>query len=241
MTKTIIHPRQHAGRDRQQRTRRLVVTIDGPAGAGKSTVAKLLASRLQYLYLDTGALYRALAWKVRERGIDPAQSQAMVTLLSSTKLTMESGPERPRVCVDGREVSEQIRTPEISRLASIVSAIPAVRDWLLPVQREIGASGGVVGEGRDLGTRVFPTADVKFFLDADVAVRAARRHLELVASGHAARLDETRREIEIRDTQDRSRDIAPLVQAADAVVIDTSALGVEQVVERMLAVIATRL
>ncbi|MEW6542842.1 MAG: (d)CMP kinase [Nitrospirota bacterium] len=217
------------------------MTIDGPAGAGKSTVAKLLASRLKYLYLDTGALYRALAWKVRERGIDPAQSQAVAALLPSTKVAMEDGPGRPRISVDGRDVTEQIRTPEISRLASIVSAIPAVRDWLLPIQRQIGAAGGVVGEGRDLGTKVFPAADVKFFLDADVEVRAARRHRELAASGHVARLDETRREIQTRDTQDRSREVAPLIPAADAIVIDTSVLGVEQVVERMLAVIATRL
>jgi cytidylate kinase len=236
-----MHPHQDTGVDTQQRERRFVVTIDGPAGAGKSTVAKLLASRLKYLYLDTGALYRALAWKVRERGIDPAQSQAVVALLPSTKVAMEDGPERPRISVDGRDVTEQIRTPEISRLASIVSAIPAVRDWLLPIQRQIGAAGGVVGEGRDLGTKVFPAADVKFFLDADVEVRAARRHRELAASGHVARLDETRREIQTRDTQDRSREVAPLIPAADAIVIDTSVLGVEQVVERMLAVIATRL
>ncbi|MBM4123337.1 MAG: (d)CMP kinase [Nitrospira sp.] len=227
--------------EEHRREQRLIVTIDGPAGAGKSTVAKLLALRLGYLYLDTGALYRAVAWKVRQAGVDPSDHEAVATLLPATTVTMEYRPERARVSVDQQDVTEEIRTPDISRLASVVSAIPAVRDWLLPVQRRIGSAGGVVAEGRDLGTRVFPAADVKFFLEADMEVRAARRHRELTAAGHAAPLNETRRDIHTRDTQDRSRDIAPLVPASDASVVDTSVLTAEQVVDRMMAVIAAKL
>jgi cytidylate kinase len=220
---------------------RLIVTIDGPAGAGKSTVAKLLAQRLDFLYLDTGALYRAVAWKVRAGGVDPADRDAVAALLPSTTIAMEHRPERPRVSVDGRDVSEEIRTDEISRVASIVSAIPSVREWLLPVQRRIGAAGGVVAEGRDLGTRVFPAADVKFFLEADMDVRAGRRHRELTGTDRSAALDQTRQEIVNRDERDRSRDLAPLVPAADATVVDTSTLTVEQVIERLMAVIAAKL
>ncbi len=221
--------------------RRLIVTLDGPAGAGKSTVAKLLAARLGYLYLDTGALYRAVAWKVREAGVNPSDAAAVAGLLPTTKVALEYRPDRPLVSVDGRDVTEEIRKPEISRLASLVSAIPAVREWLLPVQRQIGVAGGIVAEGRDLGTRIFPQAQAKFFLDADVATRAARRHHDLAEAGQASRLEETRQEIETRDRQDRTRELAPLVPAPDAVRVDSSALTVEQVVDRLLDVIATKL
>jgi len=241
LTKAIIQHQQDEQIERPQPVQRLIVTIDGPAGAGKSTVAKLLAQRLGFLYLDTGALYRAVAWKVRAGGVDPADRDAVAALLPSTTIAMEYRPERPRVSVDGRDVSEEIRTEEISRMASIVSAIPSVREWLLPVQRRIGAAGGIVAEGRDLGTRIFPAADVKFFLEADMDVRADRRHLELAGTGRTAALAQTRREIEDRDERDRSRDLAPLVAASDATVVDTSTLTVEQVVERLMAVIAAKL
>jgi len=217
------------------------VTIDGPAGAGKSTVARQLAARLGYLYLDTGALYRAVAWKVRSAGVNPEDGKAVATLLPALQVGMDQREDGVHVAVDGRDVTEDLRTPEISALASQVSAIPAVREWLLPVQRRVGEAGGVVAEGRDLGTRVFPAAEAKFFLDADVNTRAGRRQQDLTGAGRSAPLERTKQEIETRDQRDRSRAIAPLVPAADAEVIDSSSLTVEQVIDHMMGKITAKL
>ncbi|MCS6319200.1 MAG: (d)CMP kinase [Nitrospira sp.] len=221
--------------------RGLIIAIDGPAGVGKSTVARLLALRLGYLYLDTGALYRAIAWKVHDTGLSPDEHLAITALLPKTTLHMACGPEQSHVLLDGRDITGQLRTPTVTALASMVSAIPAVREWLLPVQRQIGAEGGVVAEGRDIGTRVFPEADVKFFLEADAEVRATRRHRELVAAGHSVQFDQTKRDMTGRDDRDRSRTVAPLIPAPDAERIDTSSMPAEAVVEHMLAVITARL
>ena len=219
----------------------MIIAIDGPAGVGKSTVAKLLAARLGYLYLDTGALYRAIAWKVLHERVEPADHARVAGLLETTSIHMQFQNGSMQVLVDGRDVTGELRTPEVTSAASIVSAIPRVREWLLPVQRQIGQRGSVVAEGRDIGTRVFPFAPIKFFLDADATVRAERRHRELVAAGHREALETTYQDLSGRDMRDRNRSVAPLVPAADARPIDTSTLNVEQVVAQMMAAVSAAL
>jgi cytidylate kinase len=201
----------------------------------------MLAARLGALYLDTGALYRAVAYKARATDIDAVDGGAVARMLSATDLRIERHGEHMIVVLDGKPMTHELRTPEISRLASVVSAIPAVRDWLLPVQRGVAAAGSVVAEGRDIGTRVFPRADVKFFLEAELEVRAARRHRELAEKQAGQSLAETKSEVEMRDARDRAREVDPLIPAQDAHVIDTSTLDVGQVLDRMMAIIATKL
>ena len=212
----------------------LVITIDGPAGAGKSTTASALASRLGYAYFDTGALYRAIAWVVQRAGIACSDTVAMETLLASMDMRVSLERGVTRIVINNEDVTSQLRSPAMSQLASTVAMLPHVRQWLLPIQQWHGRAGGIVVEGRDMGTRVFPAADAKFFLEADLDTRAARRYHETARAGYPKPQREIRRHIQERDTNDQSRQTAPLKPADDAVVIDSSSLTVDQVVENMM-------
>jgi cytidylate kinase len=213
----------------------LIIAIDGPSGAGKSTAARLLAERLGYIYIDTGAMYRALGWKARREGVDLADEAGLASLCSRTDVTIRNDNANPRVFVDGVDVSGDIRTPEMGMIASAVSKSPAVRARLLALQRELGKHGGVVMDGRDIGTVVFPDADRKFFLEAIPEERGKRRYRELAAKGMDVDQSTITREIRERDVQDRGRALAPLRQADDAVLIDSSKMGIDEVVARMLS------
>ena len=215
-----------------------MVAVDGPAGAGKSSASRALARRLGFGYVDTGAMYRAVGVLAAERGIDPDDAAALGRLVAA--LDFELADDSERLLVGGRDLSAAIRRPEAGELASRVSTQPVVRQRLVALQRALGAAGGIVMEGRDIGTVVFPDAPVKLYLTADPAVRAARRAAELRAG--AATIDEAAlaRELAGRDRRDAGRAHSPLRRAADAVVLDTTALTLEEVVERMERLVRER-
>jgi len=213
----------------------LLITIDGPAGAGKSTVSRLLAKRLRYTYVDTGALYRAVALAVLSGNSAPDDDTKVKQILRDLRLELQNRKEGLRLYMNGVDVTHQLRTQEITMLASAVSARFVVREYLLGVQREMGEKGGAVFEGRDMGTVVFPSADVKFYLDAELRVRALRRYRELSVAmpGTGITLDDVTDAMKKRDDDDSNRALAPLSPANDAVRIDSSLLNIEQVVELM--------
>ena len=217
--------------------RELIVTIDGPAGAGKSTVSKELAKRLSYLYLDTGALYRAVAYLIINAGISVNDAPALTELLREASICLQRSGDGLQVHVNGEDVTGCLRTEEIGLAASQISALPLVRDILLPIQRQAGAAGGIVAEGRDMGTVIFPDADVKFFIEASENERVKRRFIELTNRGEGVILGDIARDMRQRDFQDRERTVAPLRPHADAVIIDTSHVTVGEVIEAMLLVI----
>ena len=212
----------------------IVIAIDGPAGSGKSTVSKAVAAKLKYLYLDTGALYRALAYKALKNEIDVNNPDDLSKLCSTTRVTLKNLNAEMSVFVDGEDVGDKIRKEEVGLAASTISAFPVVREKLLSLQREAGARGGIVAEGRDMGSVVFPEAEFKFFLDADVEERIQRRHAEIIQKNGPAMRDAITRDMQARDQQDSQRKIAPLTAASDAVIIDSTFLDVPQVVEIIL-------
>ena len=214
--------------------RKLLITIDGPAGAGKTTVSRALAARLGYRYIDTGALYRGVALAVIKRGIDPQNDADLKSLCRELEMTFIIKDGDLRLISNGEDISDLIRTPEITMMASAVSAKSIVREYLLGLQKDMGREKAAVFEGRDMGTVVFPDADVKFFLDASTRKRARRRYDELKTKSNQT-LDEVERDMQQRDQNDSTRKVAPLKPAPDAVIIDSTDLTVDQVVETMLS------
>ena len=219
----------------------MIIAIDGPSGAGKSTLGRMIARALGYLYIDTGAMYRAAALAVIESGADMSNSEAVAEVVARAKIDLEGGPDSLRVMLNGRDVSGEIRTEEVSHASSVISIIPEVRRTLVRCQREMGErASGVVLDGRDVGTVVFPRADVKFFLTAAPESRAARRFEEDRLKASNATFEETLADINTRDRRDSTRDDSPLRIAEDAVVIDSSELSIEEVFERMMKTIRER-
>lgn len=212
--------------------KKLIIAIDGPAGAGKSTVAKVVAEKLGYTYIDTGAMYRAIAWKCLQENAQCEEE--IVAVVCKIKLRIETGNI---IFVNDENITGMIRTNEVSSKASIVAGIPAVRDALFDLQRDMGKAGGVVMDGRDIGTQIFPKAEVKIFLTASSLERATRRMKELAERGCAIDLLEIKAEIEARDKSDMERTIAPLVQATDAILLDCSKMAINEVVNNILELV----
>ncbi|HHW70154.1 MAG TPA: (d)CMP kinase [Clostridiales bacterium] len=217
------------------------IAIDGPAGAGKSTIAKQIADKLDIIYLDTGAMYRAIALKCLQNNIDLEDTEAILRLLNNTQIDVEFQNNIQSVILDGIDISDEIRTTEVSNIASYIAKIPDVRKKLASMQRKIGRDKSIIMDGRDIGTYVLPNADIKIFLTASLEERAKRRWLEYRSKGECKDLDFVKREIEQRDRSDSTRKFAPLKKADDAIVIDTTDKSIEQVVDTIMQIINSRI
>ena len=217
------------------------IAIDGPAGAGKSTIAKRVAQALSYIYVDTGAMYRAMALYLHRKGIDAGDAQTIAGACGGAKISIEYRDGEQVVLLDGENVNPFLRTQEVSAMASRSSAVPEVRTRLVQLQQELAAAQNVVMDGRDIGTVVLPHAQVKIYLTASVGVRAKRRFLELQEKGEPPLLSEIEAEIEERDYRDMNREVSPLKQADDAVLVDTSDMTIEEVSDRILSIVREKL
>ncbi len=215
----------------------VVVAIDGPAGSGKSTVSKRIARALGLLYIDTGAMYRALTLKAMRLTLDLQNADALTQLARSTKIDLSEESGALKVYLDGEDVSAPIRTPELTNNVKYIARVPGVRHEMVALQRAIGSKSGAVLEGRDIGTVVFPDAKFKFYLDADVEERSRRRHKELIETNRKVSLDDIKKDVVVRDESDIKRDVGALKKAPDAVVIDTTKLTIDEVVGKLLSYI----
>jgi cytidylate kinase len=216
---------------------RLVIAIDGPSGVGKSTLGKALARRFNYLFIDSGAVYRAIALKSIQTKIPPDHTQAIAEIARAAQIKLEGDPDHLHVYLDEQDVTGNIRTAEVTSASSVIAAIPAVREAVVDKLREMADAGGIVMDGRDIGTKVFPNAQVKLFLEASPDVRAERRWKEELEKNCEVDFEKVKAELEERDKRDRERAATPLVKAEDAILIDTSTLSLEKVIARVLEIV----
>jgi cytidylate kinase len=215
----------------------MIIAIDGPAGSGKSTVARLIASRLNFKYIETGSMYRAVAWKAQQAGINPENAEQIAEVARTITLEFQPGTERQKVFVDGEELTPILKTETIGQLAAIVAANKAVREIMVAQQQDMGRNGNVVMDGRDIGTVVFPNADKKFFLIADQRERAQRRHEEMKAKHPEITLEKIYEQLKQRDYEDENRKVSPLVPAKDSILLDTTQMSIDDVVNQMIEAI----
>ncbi|MGR5985895.1 (d)CMP kinase [Bacillus cytotoxicus] len=221
--------------------KRISIAIDGPATAGKSTVAKVVAKQLSYVYIDTGAMYRTLTYVALEQNIDIENEEKLMEVLQSIRIEFQQGKDTQQVFLNGQDVSEVIRTPDVTNRVSIVAKHRLVREEMVRRQQELAAQGGVVMDGRDIGTHVLPNAEVKIFMLASVEERAERRHLENMRKGFSSNLEQLKKEIAQRDKLDSEREVSPLKKAEDAFELDTTSLSIEEVVRNIMAIVSEAL